>query len=393
MSQTARRWVIASVVVALLLAAAGWWLSGHLKKRVVEAGLTEQALANPWLATDKLLQQWGRPIEVEDGLQLIQHESRLQQLHSTLLLTHVYAQLTPAETGNLLHWVKQGGQLIVAVDNPFVGVDETLKTPLMDVLGVSVYKSPDERASLLQTILMSCYSGADIPAVSIGQDKVEFAAHSNRLLKQVDTKQGIRLRLEGKDKQGIRLLQFAVGQGSVTLLPSATIWHNRHLGCHNHAYLLWTLVGPTDGLMVVDNKEPPSLWGTLWQHGWLVLIITALGILLWLWRAGRRFGPVHHQLPEDEPDLQQHLQASGWFLWRHHAEQPLIDAVRQQVIDLASQRVQGFRRAGRQERLRLLAERTPHNKTHLRHLLYQQPIERKNFVSLISELQQLKDQI
>ena len=80
-------------------------------------------------------------------------------------------------------------------------------------------------------------------------------------------------------------------------------------------------------LVFSDGMPPLHRW--LLQHAWTAVISASVLLLLWLWAAGRRFGPLRAVVPLARRRLLDHIEASGRFLWRAGQGEQLLKGVRQ----------------------------------------------------------------
>jgi hypothetical protein len=128
-----------------------------------------------------------------------------------------------------------------------------------------------------------------------------------------------------------RLLSFERGLGRVTLVADDSWATNAELLDHDHAEVLWqlaTLEGQRTRATIVFGEQPPGLLHLAWEHGSAAVIASAIVLVLLLWRAGSRLGPLLPELSHDRRDFSEHVVASAEFLWRHRASRALLAAPR-----------------------------------------------------------------
>ena len=120
------------------------------------------------------------------------------------------------------------------------------------------------------------------------------------------------------DSHGGHMRIYAEGSGYIVLITENN-YHNEVLQHLDHGELLWHLLQLNPNhkqLLIVDHLEMPTWYQALWSNFYYMLIAAIIALLLILWRAMRRFGPL---LPE--PSLErraqmEHVLASARWLWR-----------------------------------------------------------------------------
>lgn len=131
-----------------------------------------------------------------------------------------------------------------------------------------------------------------------------------------------------------KLLSVSHGYGRVTILSDAWIWRNRHITEKDHAALLLGLMDMDDEAYAfwVLRGADVSFFGLLWTHGWRVLVVLALLLVLWLWRGLSRFGrPIAADTGREIKDFSGHVGMTGRFLWRFDQSPLLIQAARDRL--------------------------------------------------------------
>jgi hypothetical protein len=132
------------------------------------------------------------------------------------------------------------------------------------------------------------------------------------------------------DEDGAYLVRLAVGKGVVTVLSDANFLTNYNLNKYDHAAYLWRVLQLDEArpvwLVFSDGMPPIHRW--LMQHAWSALLSGSVLLLLWLWAASRRFGPLRPIAPLARRRLLDHIAASGRFLWRAGQGEQLLKGVR-----------------------------------------------------------------
>ena len=307
------RQVIALIAVLAALAGGTAWFLANFERttQTVRTGFKAEALRNPWLAAERLAQHMGAKASTVRAL------ADLQALPAsgTLFLPAERYALTRATRQALLDWVARGGYLVVEAE-PAEQPDE-----LLDALGV-------ERL-----------------AIGNSRDGVHAAPMSIRLpgseaASQVDSPHGAHLvasepEFEFDDGNGNFLVLAAHGEGLVMVVAELGFASNRSIGRKEHAQFLWQLVSLVPGDRPVYFFNVPgrlSFQAWLREHAWAPLCGIALMLVLWLWHAAPRFGPIAPDPLRSRRRLLDHLRASGRYLWSHGGARRLLDAARDSCL-------------------------------------------------------------
>ncbi|HVQ24826.1 MAG TPA: DUF4350 domain-containing protein, partial [Planctomycetota bacterium] len=136
------------------------------------------------------------------------------------------------------------------------------------------------------------------------------------------------------DEDNLRMLQFRLGEGVVTAVNDIEFAENWQIGRNDNAEFLWRLLQRTPALeaVAIYRGRSQALGAWLWTHAAPVLGVLALLVLVLLWRALPRLGPV---LPDPEPGRRRmldHLSASGQFLWSSERRNTLLHAAARRAM-------------------------------------------------------------
>ncbi|CAJ1002110.1 DUF4350 domain-containing protein [Brevibacillus aydinogluensis] len=191
-----------------------------------------------------------------------------------LLIVVEPLQVTDIEREDILRWVESGNDLVVFEKNP-TGWEEA------DLSAVSAGEAGDE-AKKERPIYTS------IPGQS-GTGLVY--AH-----KRLDDTSGMEKLLS--DDLGIIAGRTKVGAGTVTLFLVPEWLTNEQVMNHSHFELIWPYLQGDWSVIWLDEyhhgyRQQPGMLAV--YPGWLVAALAQLGLVLlfWLWRKGKRFGPVY----------------------------------------------------------------------------------------------------
>lgn len=326
----------AAVVAALLALGVGLFFACFERTTVEgEPRYSRQARENPYLAAGRLLEAMGHPVVALEGPGSL---AELPPPGATLLLTTRRRTLSPQRTAALRRWVEAGGHLIVETfdlwDDP-----ERREDPLLDPLELRSYHhevSEDREGEEEEA------SGAPAPAADDEGEEApgtSFAAFPDRpepLELQFDPRyywldpdQGVVLRAGGDS--GVHLVTLALGAGLITALTDSHFLENPRIGQDDHAELLVRLArmgGRQGPVWIVISERWPGLLRQLASHALPVVASGGALLLLWLWRAASRFGPVLPMPAAERRRWMEHLEAAGRYHWRCDRGRVLLEASR-----------------------------------------------------------------
>lgn len=308
------------LILAMVLAVAGaigFWFNKNFEKvrEQKEVGFLGAARFNDLLAAQRYFESWGVKAHSLEGL------TTLPPHQATLVIPSARYEMGSGEAQRLRRWVEAGGHLVVV---PSAAFDEKYeRTDLfLDPLGIRVAGLEEPESSGLVDV--DWPGSNDFMTIGIDSYVRLDASHSKE-----------KILLELADSDGAYLLRLAVGRGVVTVLADAQFMRNRYLNQDDHAAFLWR-VAQLDGhekrpvwLVFSDGMPPLHQW--LIQHAWSALLAGSVLLLLWLWAASRRFGPLRPIAPLARRRLLDHIEASGRFLWRAGQGEQLLKGARQSL--------------------------------------------------------------
>ncbi|MNH99762.1 hypothetical protein D3C73_525410 [compost metagenome] len=204
--------------------------------------------------------------------------------------------LSKAEQAKMLNWLEQGNDFILFQQHP-VGWE---LFPIDDVAQVKVNNQP----LAIQKLNEDGSIQADLQAVVAAATRLKEVGQSQVLL---------------KDDQGILSSRAKVGQGSMTVVLAPEWLMNAKIMEHDQFELIWPLFGKDWDAVWVDEthhgyRTQPGLLAV--YPAWLALASVQLGLVLlfWLWRRGKRFGPVYTPREWTVRRGDETLQAvAGWY--------------------------------------------------------------------------------
>ncbi|OZY86591.1 hypothetical protein CBP51_06105 [Cellvibrio mixtus] len=190
------------------------------------------------------------------------------------------------------------------------------------------------------------------------------------------------------------MLYFDVGAGGITITSDNTIWSNRRIDCHDHAYALWSLANHNGRVWFLINQDAPSLAAIVWRNAPYGVLAALLALLLWLWAKSQRFGPVFASETLARRSLAEHIFASAMLLWRNQQHPQLLALLRQHISTRLLQQHPHLLHASQQERSVFLQELTGIELAAIQRALYAEDVHQpQDFANAIAHLQTIRKQL
>jgi hypothetical protein len=368
------------VLGALLLGLIAWGLYSSIEfyEETEESGWSVDALRNPYLAAQRFMAESG--IEVTDVDSLV----KLDELSTlgTLFFSDANQVQTPRQLQQVMDWLDVGGNVIYTADS--VAHDDDLllrefavevewrefedeeageKKPLSESL--REYNRQIEDGKTREDIVRSLNEEEDsITTVTFADDigDLEVAFNNARILTQpyiTDTESDTSHQpfSWSYSEYGVHMMQFEVGSGLLTIISDPGVWTSYQVDQYDHAYLLWLLSSGEGNFAILRSVLRDSIWVLMARNATELLIALGLVILIWVWRAGYRFGRL---LPRDMAHtraLGEYFSSISHYLWHRRHGEYLVTPLRQRVLRRASLTLGEFSRADERRQFELIAER------------------------------------
>ncbi len=346
MNAPSRRWRAAAIALAGLLVATalGTWFVHNFELREVRTrtAVSPQARRNPFLAAERFLQDLG--VDARS----VQGRERLRDLPpstDTLLVNNTTVALNPERREQLLAWLHDGGHLLVTASrewNAAAGAAD----PFLDPFGVRLHRLEEHPGSTASEPIGIEFDGYP-RAVHVAFDPRRFLEDAGE--EAVAGAAGV---------HGYHLLQYAAGEGLLTVMSDNAFLRNGQIAEHDHALYLALLSGAEQGdtVWLLYDTGMPSLGALLWQHASLALASAALLLLAWAWSRARRFGPACDEPRGARRSLLEHLDAVGHYAWRNDRAVHLGADSRARVLNNWRRRHPGLASAGAERQPAWIAE-------------------------------------
>ncbi|MEJ2360530.1 MAG: DUF4350 domain-containing protein [Gammaproteobacteria bacterium] len=341
--------VYAGLAVFIIAAAVGgffYTFEYHVQEK--DTGLSARAMQNPYLAAEAFLEKFG--MQTKTVSSMLKMKS-LPPDHDVLLIPTGRYDLSARKIRELMAWVKRGGHLIIRArqiqGGVVMGDDLFFKR-----LGVVAFRSKPNKHNA-----KNAYAAVVVHVNKrIENKKVSF--DSQRWMKN-KSKYPLSWNVEGK--HGSQILEYHIGQGYITLLSDLRFMENSHIGEHDNAAFLYTLVhmgNDNQTLWIVRNDDMPSLLSILYRNAPATVVAMGMLVIFWLWYTTRRFGPIQKPAIRVRRSLREHIAAVGLYQWRNQNRNILYRNVKNALLEqIAHARPQWSRLGSRQlaEKLAKLA--------------------------------------
>jgi hypothetical protein len=309
----------------LIAGAAGLFFTLFEKEEITRHfGYSPEARQNDLLAARRFLKRMGIPAE---NMATPSPASTLPPTSDVILLATKRLTVDKRTQDILLGWVRSGGHLVLTarsdtVTDGFLDFFERFNEVesegdlFLETLAVeTIHQSADSKQR-------KDYDGTGVAFPAID----DFVWVDFNLELRLQSKHERFQSLAG-DQDGDFVLTGRLGTGQVTVMSDRRILHNRKIGKKDHARFLLELVNlghyPAKVWLIAED-DMPGLYAWLWKHAHEAVLSIILLLILILFSVSRRFGPVLDITPPTRRRLLEHIQASGWFLWRHRHYKQLL---------------------------------------------------------------------
>jgi len=323
----AARLALAGLGVLLIV----WYVSGFERVPVTErVGLSGEARLRPLLAAERFAERMGLPAREARALPEL---DRLPA-RSVLILPRQRRSVDERRAAQLVTWVASGGHLIVEAEF------EPVADPVLRRFGLRVERDTAARQPV------------HLEVTGAGRRLALMSLRPGRMVADYGTP-AFRVGAPGAE----RIVSLPVGEGLVTAAVELDFARNPFIGMHDHAELLWRILGlaRSEELVVFHHPQRLSLWGFLVEHAAGALLAAGLLLALWLWRIAPRYGTLLPDPPPVRRRLLDHLRASGRFLWAQGLGATLAAAARESALRRVARAYPDFAEAPPAERAARLA--------------------------------------
>lgn len=379
------------IIAGLLLLALGVWLSQKITRyeERIKLGASPEARSNTYLAMDYFLAEQGITVLWRPSLARLPTPNAGQD---TLILLSSDAALINQQQTMLLHWVAQGGHLIVSAQHEPLNNTEpsllanlgikkqnaaNLDPPEPSTENIQKNKTTQPKDNLTRLYLENEQS----PAYLALDTQIHLQDNDNRAHAWANS------------HGATHLLQLSHGQGLITVLNDFKLWQHNQIGKYDHAWLLWYLSQDTQ----VTLFNPPAQQGLLrllWQYYAIACVVLLVLLLLGAWSAAPRFAPILSTVQHSRRQLAEHLQAGAQFNLRYNGQRSLLLALQKDIKQRAQRRFPSFTQLAVAEQWRILQQLSRQPKTLISQSMRPpaaQKLSAQAFTQQVARLQQLRN--
>lgn len=192
----------------------------------------------------------------------------------------------------------------------------------------------------------------------------------------------------------VGLMQFEVGGGLLTVMADVNVFTSPQIGLFDHGMLLKTLSSGTSKVTFLYGADVPHLIELMWLHYFEAFVAALLLLVVWIFYRVRRFGPIKTDVDEHRRSFQEHMSATGQYLWRNNLNSDLIASVRQEIWPLMRKRHPGFDSLSESSKLEALAAAVKIEIEEARQLMMSEASnDEVHFFQQIKLLQKLRKQL
>ncbi|MCL2657792.1 MAG: hypothetical protein FWD62_10325 [Betaproteobacteria bacterium] len=308
-------------------------------------GARDEAEADPNYAARLLIQRLGyRAEKIEDPTQLTDLPTQATLHIGSVLPEPAAAKLEP----QIVDWVRRGGHLVIAVAGPEQS-DRFTATLGLQRIGRHNANKPEAirlEGRVLTVQLFSC-DVFKVAAPLIWSASVKpyrpYTADEEDEDEDDDEPKPAHAKPKEISEPALAIARWPLGKGLVTAICDNRALLNGAIGEVDHAELTARILLDGRGGPVYFAPEPdyPTLPAWLIAHAPKTLGGVVLLILLALWRAIPRFGPLRREAPPQRPGLLTHLRAVGLFYLGRKDWDTLLKSLRDELRRLAQQQANG----------------------------------------------------
>ena len=319
-------------------------------EETVEHGPAPEVRSNPYLAAERFLTDQGRTVNHAQRLGGLAEPSESRQV---LLLLGERNTMTPGQTERLLHWVDQGGHLVFVAERIWDENAASSGDLLLDALNLQQHEAD---GNLDDSHTADAVANAEKrPALTrLYLENEEAPAYLAFDTSYHLYDAGGSAHAWANSASATHMLQLRRGSGLITALTDSWIWQNDAIGQYEHAWLLWYLTQDRD-VTLIYRTEHDDLLQRLLTYFPEALAALALMLLVTLWHAAQRQGPLTEPAERNRRRLQEHLRGTADFLYRRAGQRQLLGSLQDDIRRQAQQRHPGFENLEHVEQCQVLA--------------------------------------
>jgi len=337
------------IALVILIITAGIFLftaNFELVDEEITTGYSDKAIRNHFLAAERFLTKLNYSVSSHQEHYAFDNIIKKKQYGSILMSYN--AQLESKKRyQNLMDWIRNGGHLILELNASLYPKETDIKHGLLKEFNLSLKR----KNFFLDDV------GSQHTDVQIYQDGESFDA---------DFLSGYTIdvgssdyTVKAGDENGTHLVEFRVGEGSITMMSDIQLWYNRNIAENDHAALLMEVLGRNPGMLdIITEISMPSLIEIIWTKSKWFCVSLILLIAFYVWSLFEKFGPAQDKIDHSRRSLVEHLDAAAKFDWRHFRGATLLESARNDLKLFIENKFPSVRQKDPEETWQWLHEKT-----------------------------------
>jgi len=365
--------VFAGVTVVVAGLGAAWFLSNFERVDVEERGPADAIVkSNSNYGFSQFLKRYD--IESQQ-LSSLNTRTQMPNTADTLIINFDAIYLTDDETVGLANWVTSGGHLVLPLpydtedsllayfnihsgnededdssesgaaeddesETDSIDSDDVLsdEAPSAEILSAEIESSDTDDAVLSRYVYEAGFNGK-----MSGQFSMSYEVYDD-LFSNRETLWTLHIEREVPDQENDKrtyALGFQYGLGTISLLSDYAQWNNDNFFEDDNALLSLAALSqtrPPGKVWFVQTIQRASLWQLIWNNAAHLLLWLGLGIVLFFWWAGQRLGRILPNPSLQRREFNEHLIASGRFLWSNKKRDKLLHSAQDALRSRTRQR-------------------------------------------------------
>ncbi|MFK8028671.1 MAG: DUF4350 domain-containing protein [Gammaproteobacteria bacterium] len=337
-----------------------WFLMLYERVDVNERGqMSAVVRANPVYGLSKFLERYDIKVQ---RLPTLNTRLQMPEYSDTLIVEFDAIYMTETETVVIADWVAAGGHLVLPLPYATEGSlleyfnihtdldedEEDEEDSGETVFGGEPVPESDGNEESMEIPDRFLYD-ATINSAPLGEFSLHYKVYDD-LYSNRETLWTIGLERknhqvpddedEPVDKRTYAL-GFQYGLGTVSLLSDYAHWNNDNFHEHDNALMslaMLSYVRPPGTVWYVQTISRSGLLELIWRNAAHLILWLGLAIILFFWWSGQRIGRILPNPGLERREFNEHLVASGRFLWSHKKRDKLLNGAQEALRGHARQR-------------------------------------------------------
>ena len=345
-------------------------------------GFSKKATINQFLAAEIFLDNLG--IQVDASINYLYFDEI--PIDTTVFITRVDSiLLTTEQIDSALEWLQRGGNLIVGVErqtgstdsllsrvdvsaeqyedtkeNVFFSAKEKLSEKLKkqnELLDQGKKDESDNSQAKQKDEVSLFFSNSERPLIIDFFDDIQLN-HPYLTKENSNEKSDLNYRLysSASNDHGIKLIQFEIGEGFLTVLSGSQLWRNDNIDVKDNAYFLAELIGEVDQVHFYSNINATPFSVLLKSHFPFALLFLILALLLWIWQQLIRTARVQEYQVGHRRALSEHLEASSELFAKNDRYDLLLKPILNDIEKAMISYQHNFHRLEKAKKIALIAK-------------------------------------